>query len=361
MKLCCIFNYAPLYRKSIYKKIDDTFDTQFYFGDMTLNIEKFDTNILNKPPKTISIKFLFGRIPWWSGLIKAAFEECDSFLMTGDFSFSFFPFIALCHLRGKKVYAWGHGCKSFKGKYRIFKTLYHLWDGFYTYGKRGKDRLVELGINADKLNVIYNSLNDGVKSCDNIDIESKIYTNFFQNEDPTLLFVGRLNREKQLDWILKAQEIHRQQGLNYNIVFIGDGECRTELESYVFNNNLSSYVWFYGKCYDEEKISSLIFNADLCVSPGNVGLTALHAMTYGTPVISHDDFETQMPEYEIIIPRITGDLYKHGSLDDLCNKIKSWLSNNTDRNIIRENCYSIINDKFNSLYQISLLKKTLLP
>ena len=30
--LCCIFNYAPLYRASVFSKIDEAYDAQFYFG-----------------------------------------------------------------------------------------------------------------------------------------------------------------------------------------------------------------------------------------------------------------------------------------------------------------------------------------
>ena len=361
MKLCCIFNYAPLYRFSIYKKIDDKFDAQFYFGNMVSNIEKFDTNLLKKKAKSFKIKSIFGRIPCWFGLLNAAFEDCDVFLMTGDFAFSFYPFIILCHLRGKKVYAWGHGCKSFSGKYCIFKFLYYMWDGFYTYGEGGRKRLIELGIDEKKIHVIFNSLNEGVNEVENAKLVSDVYYNHFNNNYPTLLFVGRLTKVKQLDWILKAHKLHLSQGLKYNVIIIGDGECRKDLETYATENNLSETVLFYGKCYDENILNNLIYNSDLCISPGNVGLTALHAMTYGTPVISHDDFETQMPEYEAIVPGVTGDLYKHRSFEDFCEVIRRWLINKPDRQRTREACYGIINSKFNSNYQIDLLEKTLVP
>lgn len=66
-------------------------------------------------------------------------------------------------------------------------------------------------------------------------------------------------------------------------------------------------VWFYGSCYDEQTNAELIYNADMCVAPGNVGLTAIHAMTFGCPVITHSDFKWQMPEFEAIHPGKTGD------------------------------------------------------
>ena len=41
--------------------------------------------------------------------------------------------------------------------------------------------------------------------------------------------------------------------------------------------------------------------SDLTVSPGNIGLTAIHSLSYGTPVCSHSNFNNQMPESEAII------------------------------------------------------------
>ena len=57
--------------------------------------------------------------------------------------------------------------------------------------------------------------------------------------------------------------------------------------------------------------------SDLCVIPGNVGLSAMHAFSVGLPVISHDNFDIQMPEFEAIIDSKTGSFYKHGNIEDL--------------------------------------------
>lgn len=56
--------------------------------------------------------------------------------------------------------------------------------------------------------------------------------------------------------------------------------------------------------------AELIYNADLCVAPGNIGLTAMHAMMFGCPCISHNDFSWQMPEFEAIVPYKTGNFLK---------------------------------------------------
>lgn len=171
--------------------------------------------------------------------------------------------------------------------------------------------------------------------------------------------MGRLTKVKRLDWIIEAQDTHFKRGIRYNVLFIGDGEEAGSLKKLAAARHLDDNVWFYGECYDDRMLSLLLYNSDLCVSPGNVGLTSLHSMIYGTPVISHNDFETQMPEYEAIIPGKTGDLYAKGDFNDFCLCIEKWLSSGYDRESIRQNCYGVINDKYNSDYQIRLLKQVI--
>lgn len=359
-KLCCIFNYAPLYRRSIYLKIDQEFDAQFYFSDLQSDIAKMDYMEFKKYPKTIRDRCYFKKILFRWDILLLPFKKFDYYLIIGDTNISYLFFLPLCHILGKKVFAWGHGCKTFKGKLGLFnKWLYKNCDVYFTYSEGAKDRLVSLGIPSNKISVIYNSLNSGV----NIDLQSKnqsdILKNKFKNNYPTLVFVGRLTKVKQLDWILNALNHHNSNNLFYNVLIIGDGPEKEKLMQMTYSLNLDQRVWFYGECYNDSHLSKLLYNSDLCVSPGNVGLTALHSMLYGTPVLSNDDFETQMPEYEIIVPGKTGILYKRDDFEDFCLKIENWLSRNLSRDTIRQNCYKMINDRYNSSYQINLLKETI--
>lgn len=360
-KLCCIFNYAPHYRKSIYKKIDEEFDAQFYFSDMKSDIPKIDYSEFRKKPITIRDRYIWGTsLLWRKDILLLPFKKFDHYLVIGDLALSYFPFIILCHLLGKKVYAWGHGNKAFIGRTKLWqKWFYNNCDIFFTYGENGRKRLIELGIPENKLHVIYNSLNDEINPDEQNCLKNNKIQNHFNNTLPTLLFIGRLTKVKQLDWIIKAQHYHKQKNLNYNLLIIGDGPIKDELIQLVDDKKMQDNVWFYGKCYNDDELASLIYNADLCVSPGNVGLTALHSMSYGTPVISNDDFETQMPEYETIIVGKTGELYKKDSFEDFCKKIEVWLSKDISREQIRQNCYDVINGKFNSKYQIHLLKSVI--
>ena len=368
MKLCCFFNYPPLYRQSIYKEIDCTFNCQFCFGrevEGTKNsgIKKLDFSIFKKMPVEFDNVMLFGRYLWRRKLLRMAFSDADTFLVTGDFCWTYLPFLILCKMMGKRVFAWGHGEKSNKRKaWKFEKYIYHWIDGYFTYGNGGRKRLMEFGIPGEKIHVIYNSLVKHVDGNANKSLKNEVIKDYFNNTLPTILFIGRLTPQKKLFQLIDMMVKHSSEGVEYNLLIIGDGPEKQALQSLASRNSLSDRIWFYGECYDESTLNSLIYNSDLCVSPGNVGLTALHAMQYGVPVASHDDFETQMPEYETIIPYKTGVLFEKDNIVSMTEHVSDWIQNYSrpdQREATRQECYLVINTYFNSSYQIELLKRVL--
>ena len=123
--------------------------------------------------------------------------------------------------------------------------------------------------------------------------------------------------------------------------------------------NISEDVLFYGACYKEKILAPLIMMADICLSPGEVGLTALHSLIYGTPVITHDNFSKQMPEFEAICPGVSGEFYKYGNLDDLCSKIKVIIKL-VDAGVINPNtCRKAILKYYNTEYQAGVFVQML--
>ena len=87
----------------------------------------------------------------------------------------------------------------------------------------------------------------------------------------------------------------------------------------------------------------------------------MHSLVYGTPIITHNNFKNQMPEFEAIKNDISGSFFEENSVDDLSEKIKIWTYKTVlKRNEIRNNCYKIIDDKYNPFFQIEILNKLIL-
>ena len=229
-----------------------------------------------------------------------------------------------------------------------------------TYGNYARNLMILNGFDESRVSVLYNSLSyDMHLQLRGELVESNLYKDHFQNNLPNIVFVGRLTWVKRLDLLLNSLDISRKNGRLFNIVYIGDGIMKDSLIELSNSLGLSRFVWFYGATYDEKELSQLLYNADLCVAPGNIGLTAIHALSFGCPCISHNEFSLQMPEFESIIPGITGDFYDFGSPESLSNKILSWIDNHSNRNTIRQYCLNEVDLKWNPYSQIQTIKEVL--
>ena len=104
----------------------------------------------------------------------------------------------------------------------------------------------------------------------------------------------------------------------------------------------------------------LLYSADLCVAPGNIGLTAMHAMAYGCPGISHNDFKWQMPEFEAIKEGITGEFFERDNAESLANSITNWLSTHENkREEVRNACFKEIDERWNPHKQLEIIKNVI--
>lgn len=365
-KLCVIFSHASVYREPIYRLIDKTFECEWHFSDEDGGVRRFDTNTLKNV--TIHKHTQVKKFHWISGINKLLCKkDNNTFLMlagTVDLSCWLFYFRAKLFYPKKKIYLWGHGWYGKENKLEafikriIFKSVN---GGIFLYGNYAKELMVKEGIPAEKLYVLHNSLNyDAQVVLRKCVKSSDIYMRHFENNNPNIIFIGRLTEVKKLDQLVDALVILKNQDVNMNLTFIGDGSQRDFLEKRVNTLGLQDRVWFYGACYDEKTNADFVYNADLCVAPGNIGLTAMHSMVFGTPVLSHNDFKWQMPEFEAIRPGITGDFFERDNVDDIARKIKKWFEvNGSRREEIRHNCMHEIDTQWNPYFQIDVLKKNL--
>jgi len=365
MKLCLIYNYAPHYRTGIFKLIDNEFDCAWYFGDSMSDVKKMDYAILKHP--VIEVKTIKkGSISFMKGIVGLLSKEYSHYLILPDtHSLSSWLFLLLSRLHPqKKVYIWTHGWYGKESHVeKIFKKImYHLPNGgVFLYGNHSRELMIKEGFNPNKLFTIHNSLAYDQQLSIRKEMKStSVYIDHFDNNNPNLFFVGRLTPAKKLDQVLRAMVICKQKGQNYNMTFIGDGEKTKDLKQLTHKLGLQNNVWFYGPCYNEKELSNLIYNADLCVAPGNIGLTAMHTLVFGTPALTHGNSSYQMPEFEAIKECVTGGFFEMDSIEDLADNINTWFAKNRKRREeIRQNCFKEIDEQWNPYFQIDILKKNL--
>lgn len=361
-KLCCIFRKPALYRESIHRLMDKEFNIDWYFGDNDEDVKCYNTSFLKHctilPRKTIisSLYYVKGEL----GLLFR--KDYNTYLMlnsTHNISVWCFALMKYLFFRKKRLYYWCHGWygkESFLERV-VKKFLFRTADGIFTYGEYARNLMIKEGIEGDKIFPIHNSL-DHKRQVElrNSGLASDIYKRHFRKELPLLIFIGRLTAVKRLDMIIHAMAILKNQGHDYNLVFVGDGKERERLESLIEQEGLEEYVWFYGACYDEDSNAKLIYNADLCVAPGNIGLTAMHSLVFGTPAITHNCFGWQMPEFEAIKEGKTGAFFERNNVQSLAESIQQWFDTHHNREHTRQECYREIDENWTPEYQIKMLK-----
>lgn len=367
MKLCLIYNSAAHYRESIFLRLDSEFDCDFVFGESLGDIKQMDTSILHGDVMKVKNKSIWKGLYWQPGIQRLLDSKYDTFVMLGEtrcLSTWLFCLRAKQKGRSKRICFWTHGWygKESRMERWLKKRFFNLAEGgIFLYGNYARELMINEGFDANNLYVIHNSLSyEHQLSIRKQLHKDDVYQKHFGNDKPNLIFVGRLTTVKKLDMILSSMALLREQGQEYNLTLIGEGPMRRQLEALTADLGLKENVWFYGACYDDEQLGQLIYNADLCVSPGNVGLTAMHVMVFGTPVITHNDFPHQMPEFEAIHDDETGTFFKRDDVGSLAEGICRWIETKVDkREDVRQACFHEIDTQWTPNFQIEVLKRVL--
>jgi len=362
VKTLCFLNYPSHYRENIYLALEKELNCDFVFGNLgNSNIKKIEKNKFKNPYVLLQTKYLFKSINYIKGGLKYCFKPYNKYLLTGEYyCITVWLQLILNLFLGKKTYLWTHGWYGNEGFFKkiIKKTFFGLSSGVFLYGEYAKEKMIENGFKESKLHVIFNSLDytNQLKHRKQL-TKNNVFLDKFTNRNPTLIFIGRLTKVKKLEQVITAK-INCKTA--FNLVFIGNGEEKENLENLVTKHDIKHTTWFYGACYNESELASLIYNADICVSPGNVGLTAMHSLMYGTPVITHNNFANQMPEFESIVENETGFFFEENDIESLSKVIEQSLAKITvNKEFYKQKCYEVIDKFYNPNYQMSIFKKHL--
>lgn len=381
IKVLIIYHYLAHYRLPVFLELMRQNQKGIQYTLMSgiktdINIKTIDTKLAFLPVsegglrwKIIKNYWVFNKLLWQPKIIRESiFGSYNSIIFLGNSYFiSTWFALVLSRLFGKNTLMWTHGAirgKSIKDKVRILN--FHLSEVLLLYNKEAKNNLIINGFKENRLFVVYNSLDykrqvnirNAVNPSQLINRKNEL---FVYNNFPILIFIGRLTRQKKLNELVSTVKLLHDANIYVNLLIIGGGEEYDSLSIKVRDNKLTDYVIFYGECYDEGEIAPLIMMADICVAPGEIGLTAIHSLTYGTPVITHNSYINQMPEYEVIIPKVNGMLYQYGNILSLVEMIKKWLIMFKDkRDIVRENCYKMVDRYYNPRAQVKIINDSIL-
>ncbi len=155
-------------------------------------------------------------------------------------------------------------------------------------------------------------------------------------EEKNILAVGRLNRQKGFDRLIKAYSNLDQK--DWKLAIIGEGSERNNLEKLIFDLNLEDYISMPGRTKSIEKWykkSSIFVLSSRIEGFPNV---LCEAMAYGCACVS---FDCIAGPNEIITDKVDGYLVKNGDINALAEKMDFLINNPEDRRRIGKEAMKI--------------------
>ena len=365
-----IHHYFADYRLSILQSMFGSENVDYFFcgdrvgsdGVKTIDVDRnnlhtrfLDSKYISIGPRKVGLFFQKGLL----GIVhKGQYNEVV--ILGSIFILSNWLLLVYCRGRGIKISVWTHGLLGKESKFVKFVRflMFLTADTLILYGERAEKLLREYSLlfSRKQMVVINNSLSDEFGIQEKLNAARGCCSpENLKTKSVCLFCVGRLTKVKRLDIFIEAVGELLNLGVPVKALIIGDGPERSKLVDLSRELGIAQAVDFTGAVYGPDA-NRLIMGADICVVPGNAGLTVMHALELGKPVVTHDLLDVQMPEVEAIIEGVTGSFYKFGSLEDLVSKLDMWIQKvKTDRSEIISDCGTILMEKYNSTFQVKQL------
>ncbi|MEM7734768.1 MAG: glycosyltransferase [Deinococcota bacterium] len=184
----------------------------------------------------------------------------------------------------------------------------------------------------------------------------------FDNEIPTILYVGRLAKVKGVTYLLEAFDKLRHQGHLAKLAIVGDGAEREALEQQAKTSEFADDITFYGLIKNAD-LPPYMRAADIFALPSitsklwvqQLSMTAWQAMACGLPVVTTDT--GQMREFT---PEGTGFLVEERNADVLAEALSKLVEDGTLRQSMSEAALAYAQDRFDTVKNVARAEDTIL-
>ncbi len=304
VKIIFIHNTAMWYRRPFFNSLSEIYDIKFIFTHLAVSKEVYDVEIQNKIEgmEELDYNVLKNYFNIAFGVIK---ESCGDYdiLVGGSWDSlseiietTFYFMIA--KLRRKKFILWTEdwNWKIKSKKRKIVKVFAGIIiknsDAILVPGTKHKECVIYLGSKPEKVFLMPNASNfsqPSIKSKENLlDKYPKI------KGKKVILFVGRLVRQKGVDYLLSAFSKLKRDFNDIILVIIGKGEYKEELEEQAKDLNIENDILFLGHI-ENYSLNEYYSRSDLCIVPSITdemvdawAFVVNEAMYYENPVIASD-------------------------------------------------------------------------
>lgn len=267
--------------------------------------------------KLAPIRRIFPGLEWQPGVLSTALSRNDIVVVSGaPRNISNILMLAVARLKGARTIWWGHYWSSSSKSYRfLFRLLLmKMADAilFYTDGEVGEYR----ASHGKRDHRIVTALNNGINVAPIAALRQPYHAATREN---AIIFTGRLTEKAELPVLLKALADHRLCDVRLEV--IGDGPEKSALETLAQELRVDERVVWHRGTTNEQAIARIANKCRLFVYPGSVGLSLIHGMAYGLPVIVHDNRLRHGPEISAFRHGEGGLSFTRSDVESLANAI----------------------------------------
>jgi glycosyltransferase involved in cell wall biosynthesis len=223
----------------------------------------------------------------------------------------------------RPVLGWSLGPgRDFPATRPLFTSFYKRFDALIAYSRSGAENFRKLGISPEKIFVAPNAVDSS--TADRMlavpDAREKARAVLGLDEEPVVLFVGRLQPRKRVDLLLRAAA---QAAPDCHVLIVGDGPDRERLVETAAGEFPGAQ--FLGDRRGEA-LGECFLAADVFVMPGTGGLALQEALAYGLPAVAA---EADGSQRDLIQPGVNGWLMPTGSESGLVEILRDALTDRT--------------------------------
>ncbi|MGE5314212.1 MAG: glycosyltransferase family 4 protein [Acidobacteriota bacterium] len=333
--------------------------TYTFYGEnrdpLSSGIEPVSEEVRRMLPYTICRTRHWGRhcAFQWRAVARALYGPDDVLILEGGLTIlTNWPAMIAARLRGKRVLLYTHGWLRRESGIRKFakNTFYRMAHALLLYSPRARAIGESYGFDPRRLFVVYNSLDDETILQYRQNLTGMMRQEFrrewlgAKSDLPMVVSVGRLNAAKEYPLLLEAAALLNKRGLAVTIMLVGEGPERPILAEQAME--LGVTLVLPGARYDEQFLSRAISSASLMVIPGAAGLSVIHSLSYGTPVVVHDDDDEQGPEVEAVKEGVNGARFRRGSVDDLARAMRAVLEELPKTPEVEALCRTVVDEAY---------------
>jgi glycosyltransferase involved in cell wall biosynthesis len=224
------------------------------------------------------------------------------------YSLLLLPSVAFAKIGGPAVVLWGHWASKRETQLKRFarRILARFGDALICYDHQAADKMIADGVSARRIFVAQNTLDLAEISRAQAMHERKTHHvellrhSLDLTAENTLLFVSRLVAKKRVDLLLSTVARLVQDRPKLKLLILGDGPERRSLEGMAKSLHIDRHVHFAGAVYGEERLAAYFSAADVLCHPDGLGLSALHALAYGVPIVTSGSMSGHGPEARLL-------------------------------------------------------------